>query len=65
MQGSEQPLLPNQFTSPIHGAYGPSGMLVHGISDSNGGKVLSAPLGGLPAMATQLAEAEDEKQSRR
>ena len=52
---SEQPLLPNRF---LHGATSPSGGFIMrtDAEGGNGNKMMSAPLGGLPAMADQLAE---------
>ena len=66
LQGNEQPLLPTRFSSPTQGSYSSSsGILVQKNSDSHGGKILSAPLGGLPAMASQIEEAEEETSSKR
>lgn len=38
-------------------------MLLSNNSENHGGKILSAPLGGLPAMASQIEEAAEEKSS--
>ena len=64
LQVNEQPLLPTKFSSPTHGSFGTLGML-SGNSENHGGKILSAPLGGLPAMASQIEEAAEEKSSTR
>ena len=64
LQGNEQPLLPTRLSSPNHGSFGTSGIL-SANSENHGGKILSAPLGGLPAMASQIEEAAEEKSSTR
>jgi hypothetical protein len=61
MQSNEQPLLPTRFSSPTLAGCGPPGIILPNNSDSHVGKILSAPLGGLPAMASQIAEAAEEK----
>ena len=63
MQSSEQSLLPTQFSSQT--LRGHLGILSPNNADSLTGKILSAPLGGLPAMASQIAEAADKKTSTR
>lgn len=64
VHNNEQPLLPTRFSSPTGHQVpcgGPSGMLLTNSADSHGAKMFSAPLGGLPAMATQIAEAAEEQ----
>ena len=65
MHGNEQPLLPTRFSSPNQGSFGTSGIIISNNSDTPKGKVLSAPLGGLPAMESQLEEATEDKTSTR
>lgn len=62
---NEQPLLPTRFSSPAHGGYGSNAPGIHlsKNSDAHGGKTFSAPLGGLPAMASQIEEAAEETSS--
>ena len=61
MHSNEQPLLPTRFSSPSQGSFGAPGMIISNNSDSPKGKVFSAPLGGLPAMESQIEEATEDK----